>query len=143
MVQKHTSKDLQSNPMTKSKGKTIKVTGQVDGIPLGVTVDTGTTDTIIAENFYTNMPEGSRPNLYPVDDPGEMADGSPLNMIGCAPMKVCIGSVSVILPVTVADIKDDALLGMDFMFDRSQEETVEIWRRGCSGVHRRKSHVLR
>jgi len=101
--------------MNKSKGKTIIVTGQVDGVPLSFLVDTGTTDTIISERFYRNLPEGSRPPLLPADNSGEQADGSPLEMIGWAPMEVRIGSVCALLPVTVAKVKDDALLGMDFM----------------------------
>ena len=99
----------------KKNGRTLIVTGQIGEISLNLLVDTGTTDTIISEHVYNGIPAHSRPKLLPVEETGKQADGSPLHTIGWAPMNVSIGSIRVLIPVTVARVTDDALLGMDFM----------------------------
>ena len=48
-------------------------------------------------------------------DTGAQADGSPLPIVGWPSMRVHIGTVEVEIPVTVAHIKNDGLIGMDFL----------------------------
>ena len=78
-------------------------------------VDTGATDTIVSERIFQSIPSESGPDLYPVKDTGEQADGSPLAIIGWTTLNISVGPVAVTMPVTVAKIKNDVLLGVDFM----------------------------
>ena len=96
-------------------GHTINVTGFVQEQPLSFVVDTGATDTIISERSFKSIPSGSRPTLQPMYDTGAQADGSPLPIVGWASMRVRIGTVEVEIPVTVAHIKNDDLIGVDFL----------------------------
>ena len=96
-------------------GHTITVTGKMENTPVSFIVDTGATDTIVSERVFDSIPSEVRPDLYPVKDTGEQADGSPLAIIGWTTLKISIGPVAVSMPVTVAKIKNDVLLGMDFL----------------------------
>ena len=96
-------------------GHTITVTGKIENTPVSFIVDTGATDTIVSERVFDSIPSEVRPDLYPVKDTGEQADGSPLAIIGWTTLKISIGPVAVSMPVTVAKIKNDVLLGMDFL----------------------------
>ncbi len=50
-----------------------------------------------------------------MEEKAEQADGSELPSIGWAWMKLRIGPVAIVMAVVVAEITNDALLGMDFM----------------------------
>ena len=99
-----------------TRGRSLVTEGHVVDCAVDFLVDTGTTDTIISTRMYNSIPIELRPALLRMKDTAEQADGSALKSIGWAPMNIRIGPVSAITPVVVAEITNDAMLGMDFMY---------------------------
>ena len=106
------------NPTSENveRGRSLVVEGHIADCSVEYLVDTGTTDTIISVQMYNSIPVDSRPTLFPMKDSAQQADGSPLKSIGWASMNVRIGPTSMYTPVVVAEITNDAMLGMDFMY---------------------------
>lgn len=78
-------------------------------------VDTGSSDTILSARMFHALRAEEKPVLKAMTVQSEQADGSPLSIIGCADLEVVVGTARVVLPVTIADIKNVGIIGMDFL----------------------------
>ena len=87
------------------------VLGQADNLPVKFLVDTGASITVIsrANDDMTT----SNPN--PVDFEVVQANGNPMPVMGQKVFEIMLGSLRVSHQVVVADVKDDANLGIDFL----------------------------
>lgn len=94
----------------------VYVKGNVHGIPLWVTADTGASKTVMSKAVFDKIPSERQPCLRSSPVPLDQAGGSPLQDYGSAELRIELGSenpLALKLDVTVADIKDEMLLGMD------------------------------
>ena len=78
-------------------------------------IDTGSSDTILSARMFYALPAEVKPVLKPVSVTSEQADGTPLSVMGCVDMEIEVGHARVTLSVTVADIKNTGIIGMDFL----------------------------
>ena len=102
--------------MTKERGqKGIFVTGVIRGTKIKFLVDTGSTQTVLSTVAYIRLPKGKRPKLNSMESCIKQADGTPIEAWGHAIMDLQIGEKSQSLMITVASIKGDGILGMDFL----------------------------
>ena len=91
----------------------LYVDGMVQGGEVTFTVDTGASTSIISPSVYEQIAQRRKPPLEPMRKPIANADG---NIISCqATFEIRIGSVCLEQKIVVADIEDEALLGMDFL----------------------------
>ena len=113
--------DIQTEPkiqrrLQKSEG--INVEGEIEGIKLTLTADTGATRSIISPHINNNIPKLYRPVLRKsVSLSG--AFGLPLKLYGCSDFKIKLGNLELTQELVVAEIEDEGLLGMHILFQRS------------------------
>ena len=88
------------------------MTGQIEGHPVRFLVDTGATITLVSTRVYSKL-LGSP--LQPVDFTVYQADGEPMSTKGHLTCKISLGPLQVLQDVVVADLQEDAILGMDFL----------------------------
>ena len=69
----------------------------------------------MSDKIYYQIPTSDRPDLKPVVDTMLQADGSPLHALGLAVVEIKVGSATVNMEVQIAKIKEETLLGMDFL----------------------------
>ena len=100
----------------KSDGLYVK--GQVNGVKLMFTADTGATKTIISERVFRQIPEENRPVLQKSPSIAG-ACGKPLREFGKAKFKLKLADLELEKEVIIAEIEDEGLLGMDVL---QQEE---------------------
>lgn len=80
-------------------------------------LDTGASKTIISKEAYNCIPEEVRPPVLRDEacPKLELADGTPLETLGCVLAPIELGGVKVEHGVIVAAIKDPGILGLDFL----------------------------
>ena len=115
----------------------VYIQGQVCGVPVWYTVDTG-----------ARIPEERSPEIKSDQQaPLEQADGNPLQIDGMALMTLQLGEHMLIdKEVLVADIKDDVLLGMDIgenMDVITSERHVKIDNKVVPCTHIRGNRLLK
>jgi len=86
----------------------------VQGVETNVVLDTGTAKTIISERIINQIENSSKPNITKSSNVVH-AGGDSLQTIGICTLGVTLGPVIKNAQVMVAEIKDDALLGMDLL----------------------------
>ena len=98
---------------------TIYVQGSVQGVPTNFVLDTGAEKTVISERIFNQIEQCLKPNIT---KKGKLihAGGDPLQNTGVCTLNVTLGSLHIKTEVTVAKIKDDALLGMDILNSQSK-----------------------
>ena len=92
----------------------VYVKGTVEGVPVLFTADTGATRTVISDRIYNKMDRAERPILKKsacLTGPG----GIPLKELGKAMFRMTLGSLQLDQELYVAEIEDDALLGVDIL----------------------------
>ena len=113
--------DIQTEPkiqrrLQQSEG--IYVEGEIEGIKLTLTADTGATRSIISPRIYNNIPKLHRPILRKsVSLSG--ASGLPLKLYGCSDFKIKLGNLELTQELVEAEIEDEGLLGIDILFQGS------------------------
>ena len=65
--------------------------------------------------IYYQIPTSDRPDLKPVVDTMLQANGSPLHALGSAVVEIKVGSARINMEVKIHKIKEETLLGMDFL----------------------------
>ena len=94
----------------------IYIKGEVEGVDVLFTVDTGATLTVVSNCTYNSIPKEKRPRLEKTASKKlANADGKPINYSGHAMFCLFLGQLNVNALVTVADIEDDVLLGADIL----------------------------
>ena len=106
------------------------VAGYIKGKPHAFLVDTGSCCTIISKNVFENWPYEMRPSLTPVNMHLVTATGESSPFIGQAEIEIKLGGQKIMHDVLFADVKNDGILGMDF-----------LTKHGCD-VFLSKNHIL-
>ena len=78
-------------------------------------VDTGCTVTLVSSQVFNQLPVEDRPDLAPSSNELVSADGSSINSYGDALFNITIGHKTICHRAIVADIKNDGLIGIDFL----------------------------
>ncbi|KAH3696176.1 hypothetical protein DPMN_083641 [Dreissena polymorpha] len=91
-------------------GNGVYLRGSVEGVPIAFMADTGSSRTIIAHSFNSQIPVCKRPVLKG-SAPLMGAGGSPIRDWGTARLNLCLGNVELQCDAVVAEIEDQALLG--------------------------------
>jgi len=103
-------------------------------------VDTGTAVTIISTNIYNNLPNDSRPPLENVKSALklEVANEGLLSVLGTATLEFKIKKETYKWSVFVAPIREDGLLGLDFLqehnFALSAEKGLRLNGKKCPTI---------
>ena len=91
------------------------VAGYVHGKSLAFLVDTGSCCKILSKNVFDRWPQETRPCLSPVNLHLITATGEMSPFLGKAEIEIKLGSQKVLHDVLFADVKNDGILGMDFL----------------------------
>ena len=91
------------------------VAGYVHGKSLAFLVDTGSCCTILSKNVLDRWPQETCPSLSPVNLHLVTATGESSPFLGKAEIEITLGSQKVLHDVLFADVKNDGILGMDFL----------------------------
>lgn len=87
---------------------------KIQGVKMLFTADTGATKTVISDRVYKKIPEELRPKLKPTTKLTG-ACGTPMVELGKATFDIELEDFKVRHEVTVAEIVDEGLLGMDIL----------------------------
>ena len=108
---KETSPQIQRR-LKRSDG--VNVEGAIEGIKMTFTADTGATRSVISHGVFDRINPGNRPQLR--KSVGLLSvSGAPLKEYGCANFNLRLGSLELQHELVVADIDDEALLGVDIL----------------------------
>ena len=91
------------------------VTGYVHDQSFVFLVDTGSCCTILSRTLLENWPCETRPDLTPVNLHLVTATGDSSPFLGMAEVEITLGNQKLLHDVLFADIKNDGILGMDFL----------------------------
>ncbi|MCG8078443.1 MAG: retropepsin-like domain-containing protein, partial [Candidatus Thiodiazotropha taylori] len=91
------------------------VAGFIHDTPFAFLVDTGSCCTILSIKLLERWPQVTRPNLTPVNLHLVTATGESSPFYGKANVELRLGSQTLIHDVLFADVKNDGILGMDFL----------------------------
>ena len=96
----------------------IYVSGTVQGYPVIFTADTGASKTVLSKRVYESMRPDERP---PLSKACKLigADGTNINDLGNGEFTIQLGTLSMQVDAVVAEIDDDALLGIDVLHNSS------------------------
>ncbi|KAG5894219.1 hypothetical protein JTB14_002270 [Gonioctena quinquepunctata] len=98
------------------QNKGVFVDGLINNEPCTMLLDTGATRTILGPSF-ARTPERIEPTTWKL----RTATGEPATVYGELPIEIILGSTKVKHQALVADIEDDAIIGMDIMNSRGFE----------------------
>ena len=100
------------------KSAGIYIEGKANGKHLWFTVDTGATQTILSKRIFEQIQkEGKATVCQNKGPPLELADGNTLKEHARVLLELQFGNLSKVMAVVIADIRDDALLGLDVCRD--------------------------
>ena len=91
------------------------VAGSIQGKSLVFLVDTGSCCTILSKSLFDGWSQETRPNLTPVSLHLVTATGESIPSLGKAEIEVSLRSQCPLHDVLFADIKNDGILGVDFL----------------------------
>ena len=94
------------------------VAGYIHGKSLTLLVDTSSCCTILSKALFERWPQKTRPSLTPVNLHLVTATGESSPFLGKAEVKITLGSQKLLHDVLFADVKNDGILGMDFLTKR-------------------------
>lgn len=92
----------------------VYVKGQVQGYGVNFTVDTGAARTVLSKQAFQQIPKSKRPILKSSNMLAS-ADGKPLDELGKAMFNVKLKELDFNIELVVANIEDEALLGLDIL----------------------------
>ena len=88
---------------------------EIRGQKLHMLVDCGCDKTILALSEYLLIPAHKRPELQPLNEGVKQANQSVLEIVGMAEVEIRVGPVAFVGTILVADIRQQGLLGNDFV----------------------------
>ena len=91
------------------------VAGCIHDKSLAFLVDTGSCCTILSKTLLENWPADTRPDLTPVNLHLVTATGESSPFIGKAEVEITLGNQKLLHDVLFADVKNDGIIGMDFL----------------------------
>lgn len=92
----------------------VYVEGYVQGYEVNFTVDTGAVRTVLSVNTFNKIPLFRRPDLVESCTLSS-ADGKPIQELGKAIFEINLGDLCFETELIVANIEDEALLGLDIL----------------------------
>ena len=99
----------------------IYVKGQVEGVDLVYTVDTGASATLISTRILKEIPKTQQPSLDTTPTSHFVGPtGDTIKVLGKVTLHMNIGGEEIIKKVTVGNIHDDCLLGADILLGLEQ-----------------------
>ena len=95
----------------------VYINGQIQGVDVTFTVDTGATSTILASRVYGRILPRKRPSLQVPSPSADLvgADGGKLTCKGRAVFDIRLGPLQLGKEISVADIADEDLLGANIL----------------------------
>ena len=99
------------------KADGVYVQGAIQGIRVEFTADTGAAKTIVSDKMYQKLPRNKRPTLTIESMPLTSANGEQLRILGKADFKIKMEDLEFHQDLTVAEIDDECLLGLDILWD--------------------------
>ena len=106
------SSNLIGRQVLRSDG--VYIEGQIQGYDVNFTVDTGASRTVLSVRAFEEIPMSCRPNLTK-SNLLACADGKPLQELGKAIFDIRLGDLNFSSELIVANIEDEALLGLDIL----------------------------
>ncbi|CAC5365998.1 unnamed protein product [Mytilus coruscus] len=102
----------------------VYVEGHIQGSEVNFTVDTGAVRTVLSVHAFNKIPHVNRPILEKSNTLA-CADGKPLKELGKAIFEIKLGNLCFSTEMIVANIEDEALLGLDVLM-KSQWGPADI-----------------
>ncbi|XP_071144097.1 uncharacterized protein [Mytilus edulis] len=97
----------------------VYIQGSIEGIDVTFTADTGATRTVISTKTFRKILSSKRPKLQKSSSLAS-ADGQPLKELGKAVFNLTLGELALEKELIVAEIEDEALLGLDILMKGDQ-----------------------
>lgn len=101
----------------------IYLEGIVSGCPVHFTTDTGASTIILSHRVYQNIDDDQKPLLLG-DFQLKGAGGANIPVYGSGIFEIQFGNIKIEKPLLVADIEDDALLGIDILMSRDSKAEI-------------------
>ena len=89
--------------------------GKIEGRSLQYLLDTGSSDNILSRTFFNDLPRRIQQTLQTSETTASMADGSGLHIYGTIELTCRIRTLRVTIRFRVANITNEAILGMRFL----------------------------
>ena len=93
----------------------IYIEGEIEGVPVTFTADTGATRSIISPRIYNSISKDRRPVLQKSVGLSGVS-GLPLKLHGCNVFEIKLGGLDIKHELIVAEVEDEGLIGMDVLF---------------------------
>ena len=104
--------DVVGRQVVRSDG--VYIEGTIQGMKVTFTADTGAARTVISSRVFRRIPANRKPRLEKSSTLAS-ANGQPLTEMGKAVFTIELGTLTLESELIVADIEDDALLGLDIL----------------------------
>ena len=99
-------------------------TGNVHGLNIKFSVDTGATLSILHPDKYYSIPDRHRPPLEPYKLKLRMGDGALRSTLGCAVIPMVFNGQLLPQKMVIADIDVPGVLGYDFLYENAMSIIV-------------------
>ena len=96
------------------KSDGVYVEGAIQGMKMTFTADTGAARTVVSAKIFHKIPLSKRPTLQKSNILAS-ANGQPLTELGKGVFTIKLGKLTLDSEVIIAEIEDDALLGLDIL----------------------------
>ncbi|CAC5386997.1 unnamed protein product [Mytilus coruscus] len=113
--------DIIGRQILRSEGVYIK--GSIENTNVVFTADTGATRTVISTKVFKKIPRANRPELQKSNSLAS-ANGQPLKELGKANFELKLCPLLLIKELIVAEIEDEALLGLDILMKVGQSDPI-------------------
>jgi hypothetical protein len=104
--------DVVGRQVMRSDG--VYVDGSIQGIKVTFTADTGAARTVISSKLFRKIPNSKKPRLERSSALASV-NGQPLTEMGKAVFNITLGNLTLDSELIVAEIEDEALLGLDIL----------------------------
>lgn len=95
----------------------LYIPGKVEGKTLQYLIDTGSSENILSRNLFNTLPPHVKKTLQADETRASLADGSGLLIYGTIHLNCRLRTIAVQITFKVANITDEAILGMKFLKD--------------------------
>ena len=102
-----------SQPSNKLRG--LYLPGFIDGTRVMWLIDTGAARSILSFKIYNSLPASVKFSLSSTNSAIALADGQQAKTHGLGHVVVHLGTRDFQMPVIVAEVEDEGILGMDFL----------------------------
>ena len=102
-----------SQPSNKLRG--LYLPGFIDGTRVMWLIDTGAARSILSFKIYNSLPASVKFSLSSTNSAIALADGKQAKTHGLGHVVVRLGTRDFQMPVIVAEVEDEGILGMDFL----------------------------